>query len=55
VLADLISAHRAVSQRTLERVRRLELANGVAPSHYVPPSATPSPAADPASEPVDVG
>ena len=36
VLADLISAHRAVSQRTLERVRRVELALGVPPSHYVP-------------------
>jgi len=38
VLADLISAHRVVSQRTLERVRRLELAVGVDPSHYVPVS-----------------
>jgi NADH:ubiquinone oxidoreductase subunit H len=36
VLADLISAHRVVSQRTLERVRRVELALGVPPSHYVP-------------------
>jgi glycosyltransferase involved in cell wall biosynthesis len=36
VLADLISAHRVVSQRTLERVRRLELAMGVEPSHYQP-------------------
>jgi glycosyltransferase involved in cell wall biosynthesis len=35
VLADLISAHRVVSQRTLERVRRLELELGVAPSHYL--------------------
>jgi glycosyltransferase involved in cell wall biosynthesis len=38
VLADLIAAHRVVSQRTLERVRRLELATGVEPSHYVPVS-----------------
>ena len=37
VLADLIAAHRVVSQRTLERVRRIELALGVAPSHYVAP------------------
>jgi glycosyltransferase involved in cell wall biosynthesis len=36
VLADLISAHRTVSQRTLERVRRIELALGVPPSHYAP-------------------
>jgi hypothetical protein len=34
VLADLISAHRQVTQRTLERVRRLELEAGVAPSWY---------------------
>jgi glycosyltransferase involved in cell wall biosynthesis len=36
VIADLISAHRTVSQRTLERVRRLELQLGVEPSHYIP-------------------
>lgn len=36
VIADLIAAHRIVSQRTLERVRRIELELGVAPSHYVP-------------------
>ncbi len=34
VLADLIAAHRVVSHRTLERVRRIELAVGVEPSHY---------------------
>ena len=34
VIADLIAAHRIVSQRTLERVRRIELELGVAPSHY---------------------
>ncbi len=33
VIADLVSAHRVVSQRTLERVRRVELAVGVEPSH----------------------
>ncbi|HEX4902785.1 MAG TPA: glycosyltransferase family 2 protein [Acidimicrobiales bacterium] len=45
VLADLIAAHRAVSLRTLERVRRLELDVGVAPSHYEPgrPEITPDP------------
>ena len=36
VLADLIAAHRIVSQRTLERVRRVELRLGVEPSHYQP-------------------
>ena len=36
VIADLISAHRSVSHSTLERVRRIELALGVPPSHYVP-------------------
>jgi glycosyltransferase involved in cell wall biosynthesis len=35
VLADLITAHREVTQRTLERVRRLELAAGIEPSHYI--------------------
>lgn len=33
-LADLIASHRLVSQRTLERVRRLELHLGVEPSYY---------------------
>jgi glycosyltransferase involved in cell wall biosynthesis len=36
VLADAIAAHRVVTQRTLERVRRVELELGVPPSHYVP-------------------
>jgi glycosyltransferase involved in cell wall biosynthesis len=36
VLADAIASHRIVSQRTLERVRRIELELGVAPSHYLP-------------------
>jgi len=39
VLADLIAAHRTVTQRTLERVRRIELELGVAPSHYARPGA----------------
>jgi len=34
VIADLIASHRFVSHRTLERVRRIELAVGVEPSHY---------------------
>lgn len=36
VLADLIASNRVVSQRTLERVRRIELEMGVSPSHYIP-------------------
>ncbi len=35
VLADLIASHRVVTQRTLERVRRIELELGVPPSHYL--------------------
>src|SRR5690606_8768353 len=54
VLADLISAHRVVSQRTLERVRRLELAMGVEPSHYQPGRAQAGTAADQAEQ-VTVG
>jgi glycosyltransferase involved in cell wall biosynthesis len=44
VIADLISAHRTVSQRTLERVRRLELQLGVEPAHYLPGRREPEPA-----------
>ncbi|MFW2382941.1 MAG: glycosyltransferase family 2 protein [Acidimicrobiales bacterium] len=36
VVADLISSQRIVTQRTLERVRRLELHAQVEPSHYDP-------------------
>ncbi len=43
VIADLIAAHRIVSQRTLERVRRIELELGVGPSHYSPGPGTPTP------------
>jgi hypothetical protein len=39
VLADLIATQRVVTQRTLERVRRIELELGVPPSHYLPGSA----------------
>jgi hypothetical protein len=46
VIADLISAHRIVSQRTLERVRRIELELGVGPSHYVH-----GPGRDPSADP----
>ena len=34
VIADLVAAHRSVSQQALERIRRIELVVGVAPSHH---------------------
>lgn len=34
IIGDLLSANRTVTQRTLERVRRVELQLGVRPSHY---------------------
>jgi glycosyltransferase involved in cell wall biosynthesis len=34
VIGDLLAAQRMLSQRTFERVRRIELALGIAPSHY---------------------
>ncbi len=36
VMGDLMSAQRTMIQRTFERVRRIELELGVAPSHYEP-------------------
>jgi len=36
VIGDLLSAQRVLTQRTLERVRRVELHLGVEPSHYEP-------------------
>ncbi|MGH9250121.1 MAG: glycosyltransferase family 2 protein [Acidimicrobiales bacterium] len=35
VLADLIASQRVITQRTLERIRRIELELGIPPSHYV--------------------
>ncbi|MDO8212768.1 glycosyltransferase family 2 protein [Conexibacter sp. CPCC 206217] len=43
VIGDLLAAQRTLSQRTFERVRRIELAIGIPPSHYEP--GAPSPAA----------
>ena len=39
VIADILAASRTIQQRTLERVRRVELTLGVAPSHYEPGAA----------------
>jgi glycosyltransferase involved in cell wall biosynthesis len=36
VIGDLLDAQRTLSQRTLERIRRIELQVGVEPSHYEP-------------------
>jgi hypothetical protein len=36
VIGDLLAAQRVMTQRTFERVRRIELKLGVAPSHYEP-------------------
>ena len=36
VIGDLLAAQRVMTQRTYERVRRIELELGVAPSHYEP-------------------
>src|SRR3954468_17561838 len=36
ILGDLLAAQRTLSQRTFERVRRIELALDVKPSHYEP-------------------
>jgi glycosyltransferase involved in cell wall biosynthesis len=50
VIADLVSAHRVISQRTLERVRRIELQLGVEPTHYLPGHVEGAPAADATAE-----
>ena len=36
VIGDLLAAQRVMTQRTFERVRRIELQLGIAPSHYEP-------------------
>ena len=45
VVGDLLAASRLLQQRTLERVRRVELALGVPPSHYEPGAPAAAPAA----------
>lgn len=42
VIGDLLDAQRTLSQRTFERVRRIELQLGVGPSHYEPGQPTES-------------
>jgi glycosyltransferase involved in cell wall biosynthesis len=43
VIGDLLDAQRTLSQRTFERVRRIELHLGIGPSHYEPAQADPAP------------
>jgi glycosyltransferase involved in cell wall biosynthesis len=50
VIGDLLAAQRVMTQKTFERVRRIELALGVPPSHYEP---GPGPADGTAPEPAD--
>ena len=42
VIGDLLAAQRVMTQKTFERVRRIELELGVAPSHYEPGDAEPA-------------
>jgi hypothetical protein len=46
VIGDLLDAQRTLSQRTFERVRRIELQLGVEPSHYEPGATPKKDAAD---------
>jgi glycosyltransferase involved in cell wall biosynthesis len=53
VIGDLLAAQRVMTQKTFERVRRIELQLGVAPSHYEP-GAGQREARAPLTEPVPV-
>ena len=47
VVGDAIAGQRVIAQRTFERVRRLELAAGIEPSHYeAARQEAPAPSAD---------
>jgi hypothetical protein len=46
VIGDLLAAQRTLSQRTFERVRRIELQLGIEPSHYEPGAPKPGPPSD---------
>jgi glycosyltransferase involved in cell wall biosynthesis len=47
VIGDLLAGQRVMTQRIFERVRRVELALGVPPSHYEKGSAGPAPSEEP--------
>jgi glycosyltransferase involved in cell wall biosynthesis len=58
VIGDLLAAQRAMTQKTYERIRRIELQLGVEPSHYEPGQHAGAPADEPqagAGEPLDHG
>ena len=56
VIGDLLDAQRTLSQRTFERVRRIELQLGIEPSHYEPGApSTAKPPAGTASPPAPAG
>lgn len=51
VIGDLLAGQRVMTQRVFERVRRVELALGVEPSHYEPGApGQPGPAANPGAD-----
>jgi glycosyltransferase involved in cell wall biosynthesis len=59
VIGDLLDAQRTISQRTFERVRRIELQLGIEPSHYEPgatvqPDGAPTNGAAPDREALEV-
>jgi glycosyltransferase involved in cell wall biosynthesis len=53
VIGDLLAAQRVMTQRTFERVRRIELQLGVTPSHYEPGSVSPERSPPPPTLPPD--
>ena len=52
VIGDLLYAQRVLTQRTLERMRRVELQLGVPPSHYEPAAGNGEPAREPDAQPL---
>ena len=55
VIGDLLAAQRVMTQKTFERVRRIELKLGIEPSHYEPGAADrPEPVEEPAREAVEI-
>jgi len=50
VIGDLLASQRVMSQRIFERVRRVELELGVAPSHYESGGRSPATETSPAPE-----
>ena len=55
VIGDLLDAQRTLSQRTFERVRRIELQLGIEPSHYEPERRRPRPRPDLSATPTRPG